>query len=449
MSEFLPTAPYRGTRDFLPAEMSVRTQIFHQLYEVIERYGYQRYDGPVLEPIEIYEAKSSREIVEQQLYTMTDRGGRALALRPEMTPSVARMIAGNAGRLQFPVRWYSHPNCHRYERPQRGRIREHWQINVDVFGSDSPSCEIEFFELIHDMMAALGATPEMWVLRVNDRVLLDAMLTSLVGVPAESVPDVAALVDRWEKLDAEALAAGASAIGLDEKQFEALSEALASGTAVLDELPAEARERSQLVRVLDSEARDLITYDPMIVRGFDYYTSTVFEVFDLHPDNRRSLFGGGRYDNLVGLYSSQRIPGLGFGLGDVTLCDFLETHGLSPAPRADVDVVVLPVDEDLAPAAREVARACRTAGLRTLTPLDSRKLGKEIQRADRLGAGVVVIVGRDDWPQGSVTVRALGTGDQEQVPLTDAPALVGRMLDARAAAVSRSGRPRPGGRRCS
>ena len=137
VSQFLPTAPYRGTRDFLPAEMSVRMQVFQHLYDVIERYGYQRYDGPILEPVEIYEAKSSREIVEQQLYTLTDRGDRRLALRPEMTPSVARMIAGNAGRLQFPVRWYSHPNCHRYERPQRGRVREHWQINVDVFGSDS------------------------------------------------------------------------------------------------------------------------------------------------------------------------------------------------------------------------------------------------------------------------------------------------------------------------
>lgn len=428
MSEFLPTAPYRGTRDFLPAEMSVRTQVFHQLYDVIERYGYQRYDGPILEPIEMYEAKSSREIVEQQLYTLTDRGGRTLALRPEMTPSVARMIAGNAGQLQFPARWYSHPNCHRYERPQRGRVREHWQINVDVFGSDSPACEIEFFELIHDMMAALGAEPKMWVLRVNDRVLLDAMLTALVGVPAESVREVAALVDRWEKLDAEALAAGASAIGLDEKQFGRLSEALASGTAVLEELPAEARERSQLAKVLDTEARDLITYDPMIVRGFDYYTSTVFEVFDLHPDNRRALFGGGRYDNLVGLYSSQRIPGLGFGMGDVTLFDFLETHGLSPAPSPGVDAVVLPVEEDLASAARQVAKDLRSAGLRIQTPLDSRKLGKEIQRADKLGARVVVIVGRDDWSRGDVTVRALGTGDQEQVALADAPAAVARML---------------------
>jgi len=158
VSRFLPTAPYRGTRDFLPPEMSVREQVLHRLYEVAESYGYLRYDGPILEPAEIYEAKSGQEIAELQLYTLTDRGGRRLALRPEMTPSVARMIAGNAGALQFPVRWYCNVNCHRYERPQRGRTREHWQINVDIFGSDSPNADIEILNVVHDMMA----TPRIW-----------------------------------------------------------------------------------------------------------------------------------------------------------------------------------------------------------------------------------------------------------------------------------------------
>ncbi|MGH3516017.1 MAG: histidine--tRNA ligase [Haloechinothrix sp.] len=418
MSNYLPTTPYRGTRDFLPAEMSVRTQVFHALYEVIERYGYGRYDGPILEPVEMYEAKSSREIVEQQLYTMTDRGGRRLALRPEMTPSVARIIAGNAGSLQFPVRWYSHPNCHRYERPQRGRVREHWQINVDMFGSDNAAVEIEFFEMIHDMMAALGAIPDMWVLRVNDRVLLDSMLTDVVGVPADAVRDVSSLVDRWEKYDAGKLAADAAEIGLTDKQFARLSEAVAAGTALLDEFPDEVKNRSRLVEVMrDNTVRELITYDPLIVRGFDYYTSTVFEVFDQHPDNRRSLFGGGRYDNLVGLYSSQRIPGFGFGMGDVTLFDFLDAHGLTPEPRSDVDVVVIPLDEDLSAVARQVARSTRAAGLRATTTLDSRKLGKEIQRAVKSGAFAIVIVGRDEVNDGQVTVRDLRTGDQRNVEI--------------------------------
>jgi histidyl-tRNA synthetase len=428
VADYLPTAPYRGTRDFLPAEMSVRTQVFQRLYEVIERYGYLRYDGPVLEPVEIYEAKSSREIVEQQLYTLTDRGERRLALRPEMTPSVARIVAGNAGKLPFPVRWYSHPNCHRYERPQRGRVREHWQINVDVFGSDSPSCEIEIFELIHDMMAGLTAAPDMWVLRVSDRVLLNAILTTMVEVPADQTREVSALIDRWEKYPQDTVAQEAAELGLTEKQFHRLGEILSAGDALLDDLPGEAREQSVLMRVLDSSARDLVTFDPLIVRGFDYYTSTVFEVFDTSPENRRSLFGGGRYSNLVGLFCAAQIPGIGFGMGDVTLMDFLGTHGLLPAPRSEVDVAVIPVDETLAQAARQVARDLRQTGLRTSTPLEYRKLGKELARANKSGARVAVIVGRDEWAVGAVTIRNMVTGDQQQTPTGAAPSVVTTML---------------------
>ena len=428
MADYLPTAPYRGTRDFLPAEMSVRTQVFGRLYEVIERYGYQRYDGPILEPVEIYEAKSSREIVEQQLYTLTDRGGRRLALRPEMTPSVARIIAGNVGKLQLPVRWYSHPNCHRYERPQRGRVREHWQINVDVFGSDSPACEIEIFELIHDMMAALDATADMWVLRVSDRVLLNAILTTMVELSTDQIRPVSALIDRWEKYPQDQLGQEAAELGVTEKQFQRLGEILGAGDAIIDDLPGEAREQSILMQVLDSGAKDLIKFDPLIVRGFDYYTSTVFEVFDTSLENRRSLFGGGRYSDLVGLFCAAQIPGIGFGMGDVTLMDFLATHDLLPAPRSEVDVAVIPVDETLAEPARRVARDLRQAGLRTSTPLEYRKLGKELARASKSGARVAVIIGREEWATGAVTVRNMVTGDQQQAPTSAAPSMVTAML---------------------
>ncbi|MFC4004144.1 histidine--tRNA ligase [Prauserella oleivorans] len=428
MPEYLPTAPYRGTRDFLPAEMSVRTQVFGKLYEVIERYGFQRYDGPILESAEIYEAKSGEEIANQQLYTLTDRGGRRLALRPEMTPSVARMIAGNAGSLQFPVRWYSHPNCHRYERPQRGRVREHWQINVDIFGSTSPNCELEIFELIHDMLAGLGASEDMFVVRANDRNLLSSALTDVVGVPADQLSDVFALVDRWEKYDRDKLAADAGEIGLSDKQFDRLGDVLGAGTALLDDLPAEVKEASNLVTVLKSSAADLVRFDPMIVRGLAYYTSTVFEVFDTSPENNRALFGGGAYSDLASLFTPKQIPGIGFGMGDVTLMDFLGTHGLLPEPKPEVDVVVLPVTEDLGQEARSVATTLRRAGIRTSVPLEYRKLGKELGRADKSGARVVVIVGREDWDAGNVTVRSLATREQHQVSVDAAAETASRLL---------------------
>ncbi|WP_410591054.1 histidine--tRNA ligase [Amycolatopsis sp. lyj-23] len=428
MPEYLPTAPYKGTRDFLPAEMSVRTQVFGHLYDVLERRGFLRYDGPILESAEIYERKSGQEIADKQLYTLTDKGGRRLALRPEMTPSVARMIAGSAKSLSFPVRWYSHPNCHRYEAPQRGRVREHWQINADIFGSDSANCEIEIFELVHDMMAALGASPDMFVLRVNDRNLLTSALTDVAGVSADHLAQVFALVDRWEKYPREKLAENAGEIGLSDKQFAKLAETLDAGEALLDELPAEVRERSNLVRVLNSSAGSLVKYEPMIVRGLAYYTSTVFEVFDTSPENRRALFGGGRYSDLASMFTPQQIPGIGFGMGDVTLIDFLDTHGLTPAPRSEVDVMVIPVTEDLFDAARSVAGSLRSAGLRTSTPIDHRKLGKELTRADKAGAVAVVIVGQEDWAAGNVTVRSLATREQNPVAIADAPAAVRALL---------------------
>lgn len=428
MGKHLPTEPYRGTRDFLPEEMSVRQQVFHRLYEVIEVFGYQRYDGPILESTDIYEAKSSREIVEQQLYTLTDRGGRRLALRPEMTPSVARMIAGNLGRLTFPVRWYSHPNCFRYERPQRGRVREHWQINVDLFGSSSSAVEIEFIELIHAMMAALGATPDMYVLRMSDRVLLNAIFTEILQIPADQTRPVAGLLDRWEKYPEDKLRADAAEIGLTDAQFTRLGEVVQAGEAIVDELSDEARADSKLIEVMNTPARDLITVDPLIVRGFDYYTSTVFEVFDASPENRRSLFGGGRYDNLVGLYSSHAVPGFGFGMGDVTLMDFLSTHGLLPEPANKVDAVVIPTAETLLEHARAAAAELRAAGVRTTTPLEPAKLGKEIGRADKAGARVVVIIGEQDHAEDKATVRDLLTGDQERVPFDEVTNAVKKTL---------------------
>lgn len=433
MSQLLSTAPYRGTRDFLPAEMSVRLQVFNRLYECIERYGFVRYDGPILEPAEIYEAKSGREIADQQLYTLTDRGGRRLALRPEMTPSVARMIAANARQLQFPVRWYCNVNCHRYERPQRGRVREHWQINVDIFGADNPACEIEVFELIHDMMAALGGRRDMYVLRVNDRILLEGILTEIVGIPAPSIREVSAIIDRWEKYPREALAEQAHGLGVSEVQFAKLETALKAGEDVIADLSAEVRERSQIAPILASDARDLITFDPLIVRAFEYYTSTVFEVFDTDPANNRSLFGGGRYSNLVALFSREQIPGLGFGMGDVTLFDFLDSHGLLPDPRNDIDVAVIPLDTNLESPARDIARRLRGAGHRVATPLTHRKLGKELTRADKAGADAAVIMGAQDWETATLVVRDLHTGEQATIAATDVVAAVRRIVDCRPA----------------
>jgi histidyl-tRNA synthetase len=273
------------------------------------------------------------------------------------------------------------------------------------------------------MMATLGATRDMWKLRANDRVLLESILTDIVEVPAERLRDVSSVVDRWEKYPREALAIKAAEIGVSDKQFDRLVEALTSGPGVLEDISQDARDRSYLMKVLNSSSGELITFDPLIVRAFEYYTSTVFEVFDTDPTNNRSLFGGGRYTNLAGLFTAQQIPGIGFGMGDVTLHDFLGTHGLLPGPRSEIDVVVIPIDEALVEPARDVARQLRVGTLRTSTPLEHRKLGKELARADKAGAQVVVIIGAEEWASGSVLVRDMTNQEQHQVP-------VGRALQA-------------------
>ncbi len=417
----LPTEPYRGTRDFLPREMSVRNQVFGSIYQVLERYGYTRYDGPILESAEIYEAKSGQEIAHLQLYTLQDRSGRRLSLRPEMTPSVARMIAGNASTISFPARWYCNVNCHRYERPQRGRLREHWQVNADIFGSASLNAEIEMFELVHDLFAALGATRDMYVVRVSDRILLDWIIRSLAGVSADKVRIVSGLIDRWEKYPRDEIRREASEAGLTGDQFSTLESVLKSGPEIVGRVPQEVRQASPVAQLISSpEFAHLFTFDPLIVRGFEYYNSTVFEVFDTDPANRRSLFGGGRYDDLTGLFSRQQIQGIGFAIGDVTLFDFLATHGLLPGPKPEYEIAVLPTEPGLDGAARQVARLLRDAGLRTATPLEGRRIGKEIPRAVKAGARAVVIVGPDDWSAGNVTVRDLATGQQDTMPYRDA-----------------------------
>jgi histidyl-tRNA synthetase len=229
---------------------------------------------------------------------------------------------------------------------------------------------------------------------------------------------VSDIIDRWEKVPRDQLRADAADAGLNDTQFDHLEAALTAGEDSLARLPPDVLDRSHLMKVLRSDAKDLVTFDPLIVRAFEYYTSTVFEVFDLDPANSRSLFGGGRYDDLVGLFSSQRIPGVGFGMGDVTLPDFLETHGLLPPPRAEADVAVIPVTDDLSGAARDVARQLRRAGWRTTVPIEVRRLGREIARADKAGIRAIVIIGPGEWAEGKVTVRNMATGQQQVVAAT-------------------------------
>ena len=421
MANKLSTQPYKGTRDFLPEEMSVRSKIYARLFAAVEAFGFQRYDGPVLESARIYEEKSGEEIANQQLYRLTDKGGRELALRPEMTPSVARMIAAHAREIVFPARWYSLVNCHRYERPQRGRLREHWQLNVDIFGSDSVEAEIEIFDLIGSMMAHLGASPDVYELRVNDRILVEGALSNYVGVTAERLIDASMVLDRWHKVSDEARHQRLAEIGLDAAQIDRLESLPGMDLDHYCEAAGDqATKASRLAQILDGGLSSApIRFDPLIIRAFNYYTSTVFEVFDVSPDNPRSVFGGGRYDDLTGMFSKQRIPGIGFGMGDVTTWNFLEAHGLLPEADICPEVLLFTTREDYRRQLRELARDIRAAGLRVVTCYESVGMGNGMKRANRLGARYTVSFAEQEMATGKVVLKDMGSGEQQVVPPTE------------------------------
>jgi histidyl-tRNA synthetase len=427
----LPTQPYKGTRDFLPEEMSVRTQVFEKLYRTTELFGFRRYDGPILESAAIYEAKSGEEIANQQMYRLRDKSARELALRPEMTPSVARIIAGHYNDIVFPARWYSHVNCHRYERPQRGRVREHWQLNVDIFGSEDPAAEIEIFDLIAALMSALGATASMYVIRVNDRILVNAALTNYVGVNRENLAAAGLVIDRWEKVDEEKRHEALAELGFSASQVDRLGKLVGFDLdSYCDAAGHEATSKSRIARIIrEGLSAAPLHFDPLIMRGFDYYTSTILEVFDRSPNNRRSLFGGGRYDDLASLFTDRRIPGVGFGMGDVTTWNFLEHNALLPKPNLGPDVFVFATSGEYGAALRRVVRLLRDAGIRTAPALDNPSLKAGLRLADRQGVRYTVIIGEREHTSNSVSLKNMASSSQITILESDVVRLVTEGLD--------------------
>lgn len=299
----LSTEPYKGVRDFYPEDMAIQNYIFNVWRKVSESMGYVEYGSSILEPAELYRSKSGDELVNEQMFTFTDRGDREVALRPEMTPTLARMVAAKRRGLKFPLRWFSMPNLFRYERPQRGRKREHWQLNCDVMGIADLSAEVEIISLAYKIMKEFGAKDEDFKIYINDRVLLNEKFGN---------PELIKLLDRKEKMEPNEFEA--KWLEISGKEFDSNIQ------------PNEML--STLLKKLEEAGIKNVEFSPTITRGFDYYTGMVFEVFDTHPDNNRSLFGGGRYDNLLEIFGVEPIPTVGFGMGDITIRDFIETHGL-------------------------------------------------------------------------------------------------------------------------
>jgi histidyl-tRNA synthetase len=294
--------PYKGTRDFYPEDFALRQYIFTKWQQVCQNFGYQQYDASVIEPIELYTSKTSEEIVREQTFSFTDRGDRQVTLRPEMTPSVSRMVAARRQELGFPLRLFSIPNCFRYERMQRGRTREFWQLNVDLFGVKNLEAEVEMLQMAHQLVMVFGASQESFEIRINSRKLMNQVIES--AKPKETTADVVRLIDAYDKMPRDEFHLKLSKLVTDSK----LVEDFLSGDTMNNELKT-------LLQRAKSLGLNNVRFVPTIARGFDYYTDIVFEVFDLDPKNNRSMFGGGRYDGLVGIFGVDPIPTIGFGMG--------------------------------------------------------------------------------------------------------------------------------------
>ena len=422
-----------GFRDFYPEEFALRRHIVDAWRSVALRYGFEEYDGPPLESLELYTVKSGEEIV-GQLYNFTDKGGREVALRPEMTPTLARMVAARANGLKKPIRWFSMPQLFRYERQQRGRLREHFQLNCDLIGEPGPLGDAEIIALAIDVMRELGLGARDVRVRVSDRRMLTVMLAEM-GFDERHHPLAYQLLDKSGRGEGGKLRTALLEAGATESAIRRLEEVkeLRTWSDVEAGYPLAAGAGAPLAQVFAALERmglgDFLDLDCTIVRGLAYYTGTVFELFDAGY-SLRAICGGGRYDNLLQALGGVDLPALGFGMGDVVLGELLKERGLVPPYAERLDVFLAGATSDDHPHLPGLAHRLRDAGLRVEFALGESGLGKQLKLADARGARFAVLIGPDDRARGEVVVKDLTSGAQESVGQAALPSMLRDRLAA-------------------
>ncbi len=423
--EKLSTQPYKGTRDFYPEDMKLRNWFFGRIRSALELAAYEEYNGPMVENLDLYIAKSGEEIACEQTYNFEDRGGRRLAIRPEMTPTVARLVAARINDLNMPLKWFSIPNLYRYERPQRGRLREHWQVNVDVFGCDTVDADMEVISVAVMLLRNFGADESMFKVHINNRRYFNDVIAAICGTDAEGSRKVSKVVDRKNKIPREEYEKQLTELGLDSDKIariDSLYNMSVEEAAAVCPDSVGSKELLSLFGTLKATGLDkYCVFDFGIIRGLDYYTGTVFEVFDEAPENNRAMFGGGRYDNLVGLFvKNSNVSGVGFGFGDVTLENFLVTHKLVPAVL-DSGRKVLVARFDDVPLEKyiPIVDSLRTSGVVTSLYTGIKKFGKQIDYAVKGGYSHVLIMGGSELASEKCKIKNLATREETEVSLSD------------------------------
>jgi len=412
----LTKSPYRGTRDFFPKEMRLRNFIFQRMAEVSEQYAYEPYDGPLLEEVELYRAKSGDELINTQIYSFVDRGEREVAIRPEMTPTLARMVAQVHREIAKPIRWYSVPNLMRYEKPQRGRLREFWQYNADIFGAGQNG-EIEILQLAVSLLKSFGANDKHFEVLINDRRFVDVVFEKLIGLGPELTKKLYKLVDAKNKMPAEKFAAEVRTITNDEAKAK-IFENFVSLTS-----PSDIKNFIQLYSIEEDAIAPLfglftkieslglspyVKFDPSIVRGLDYYTGMVFEIFDKNPENRRAIAGGGSYANLLQIFNESPLEGIGIGLGEVPLTDFLTTHQLVPDfSKAEIDYLLSYLVPEAEAVVNELAQNLRHKKMKVEVYFGDAKPKKVFSYSEKKNFKFVGLVGEEELKTNSIKMKDL------------------------------------------
>ena len=419
--------PYKGCRDFFPELMKERSFMFDKMHEVSELFSYEPYDGPLLEEVELYLAKSGEELIGEQIYDFMDKGKRHVSIRPEMTPTVARMAAQVYRETPKPFRWYSISNFMRYEKPQRGRLREFTQLNVDIFGAQEHLASFEILDYFCTLLKSYGATKDMFEVQVNDRVIVDCVFKDLLKIDKEKSLKLYKVIDKSKKVTTEALDKMINEILTDSqvvdfkdylaiKSFDDLAKFIA-----LKNIDA---NNSSLIKFVDtineSSIKEFVNYDPTVVRGLDYYTGIVFECFDKHKDNRRAIAGGGAYANLLQIFNEGPLEGVGFGMGDVTLRDFLDVHGLLPKiSKSQSEVLITYFDQECEEDAFKIAQQLRSQNVKVELNLGVIKFNKVTKLAINKEIPFVIQLGSREKAEGIIQVRNIETKDSQNIKATN------------------------------
>jgi len=415
--------PVKGTREFYPQQMALRRWLYARIEDIATRFGYEEWDGPFLEKIDLYAAKSGEELVKEQSFVFPDRGGDLITLRPELTPSLARMVAQKQNELIYPLRWWSFGPFWRYERPQKGRSREFFQWNIDMIGVESAQADAELIAICADFLRSLTFTPDQVKILINHRELIDSELGK-IGISKELKKAVFRMIDRKDKLPYDKWEATALEAGLTKDQI--------AGMVILLEDRSIWKKSEYLCQVFTILEKmgvaDFVAYDPKIIRGLDYYTGVVFEAWDVGGDGR-SVLGGGHYANLIGDVGGNPLGGVGFAMGDMMITVLLEKYGKLPEFKNFENAVLVTVfDETLMLESVEFAAELRKNQIQTISVPEPAKLQKQFKFADRLGVRLTIVIGPDEASEGKVTIKDLHNGTQETLTKIDAIQRIKQLL---------------------